>query len=263
MYFSELEKSLRDLKASFPLMPGDHRTSGIGLEGNLAVTSRPFDRRLGDTYDDIDPFEPYVNGTPQVTLFLEQAPMILNVLCEPDSIKQARGREMVGNSFLKSIDNQINNTEEEINESLRYLRTGTTDLTSRYYADNYDLVPNNFSFIIDGSNFDLFDPNMMRRTLKRYIGIRVLHEIEVEVPANIGTFQTGDSETPHLNTNSPVDLAKHNKKLSVAYPVTRKRILDKWQDRLRLVDVVCNPITGINVAHLDHHLAIAVQEEWL
>lgn len=265
MYFSELEQSLRDIKASYPLIPGEHLTSDLSLDGNLALTSRPYDERLGDTFQDIDPFEPYINGKPQVTLFLEKAPLLLSVIHEPNAVGQVPGRLMVGQSLMKLIDNRINSTANEIEDSLSLIQSGISDITSRYYADDYELVPNHLSFIIDGPTFELIDPNLLRRNLKRYIGIRILHEIDVEIPqekGGIGIFQTGDPEMAILDTSKPAQLDKWNNKRRLDYPIKRKSILDKWEDRLRLVDVVYHQKTGIDEVGLDHQLAMAVEEEW-
>lgn len=244
-------------------MLGDHSTSGLEVAGVIPVASRLYNQSLGDSPLDIDPFESYLNGKPHVLLSIEQVPLVLNIMHQPNGLRYGHDREVNGQNLINLIPDQVNNISSEITDTLQNLRTGSINMTKTFNADDYEFATNNLSFIVDGSGFEQFNPDLIRQNLKKYIGVRVLHEIEVKVPSNIGTFQTGDEDIPHLDTSNPKLLARYNKKLSDIYPKIRLNILEKWQGNLSLVDVVYSPITGIDEIGLDHNLAVTVRQEWV
>ncbi len=260
--FVELTKALNGLRVSNRYLPGDHLSSSLKVGGFIPVLSRSYDPSVGDTPLDIDQFNFYDEDDPQVTLSVEEAPLVLNILNDSARRRRLRDGQLIGQNIIESVNNSKVNLANKLANELQGIRTGSIRRTRIYDADTYIYAPGNLSFIVDRSEFDQFDPSIVKPSLKKYIGIRVLHEIEVEVPANIGTFQTGDKEIPHLDTNNPKILAKYNNKLRDEYPIKRSSIIKKWQGNLSLVDVVFNPLIGINSVELDNSLASTVKKEW-
>ncbi len=257
-----LTDTLKKVKSTRPLLIGDHLTSSIEVGDALPVSSRDYNPRLGDTPFDIDPFD-ILSNPRQVSLSVSRSPLNINVLS--GNLESSVRENISGKTYLDDLERARITLAGQIADVISSVRTGSIGRSKIYNQDEYSYAPQNPTFVVDNSRFETFKPDNLRPNLKKYIGLRVLYELEIEVPNNIGIFQTGSREFPHLDTSKKRELEKFNTKLRHNNETKRQSILRSWEKAggIALIDVVYSPLSDLDFDTLDRKISMAVSEEWL
>ncbi len=260
--FPILNETLKKVRLSQTYNIGDHFTSSLEVGDALPVASRDYDTRLGDTPFDIDPFDIFANPR-QVTLSVARSPLNINIFsADTRAVTQSY---VSGKQYLDNLERARTDLAGRLADIISSLKTGSIGRSRVYSQADYSYAQNNPSFVIDNSLFETFNPDNIRTSLKKYIGIRVLHQLEINVPADIGIFQTGLRELPHLDTSKKRDLNNFNQNLIMKDEKRKLQILERWKTAggIALVDVVYSPMRDIDFSSLDEKLSLVVTQEWL
>ena len=260
--FPILTDTLKKVKTTRPLLIGDHLTSSLEVGDALPVSHRDYNPRLGDTPFDIDPFDTSSNPR-QVTLSVSRSPLSINIL--NGNLESSIRQNITGKNYLDDLERARIDLAGHIADVISSIRTGSIGRTKMYNQTNYSYAPQNPTFVVDNSKFETFSPDNLKPNLKKYIGLRVLYALEVEVPSNIGIFQTGIRELPHLDTSKKKELQKFNDKLKLTDETRKQAIFRNWERAggIALVDVVYNPINDLDFSSLDKQISLTVAKEWL
>ena len=258
----ELPRLSRTLELIVPdsnTSTGSNLTSRLIPSDHIPVATRDYDPDYDDVFS-IDPLTLHLPH-PKIPLGRQRKVLKINVL---DGFK---GKELDNLNQDSLITNALSNQRmvvDSIVNAVRNVRTRSKNGRPIVFdQETYSMMPSKPTFIIGDYLFEEFNENEVVQNQKKYIGLRLLHALEIEVPQNIGILRTGNPDVPHLDSSNLKQLDYFNNFLAEQNSITRQSISERWKGRVALVDVVIDPAGRFDFSELDINLSETVYGNWL